>query len=317
MGKKRQAEAEADPEEEDEPAPPKKSKKRNLAAEEAEPEETEKVAQKKVTASKEEAAARTQEKAEGTKSKKKQQAKEKLDLAARQARNKALKQQNKQTRSQKYKERLKAKKAESEAQKAAIGGMKLGNARLEEEALKLSGLESLDPNAKECFLTGLPFMATESHVATHFSSVGDCRVSMLWDDAKGRSSGKAFVTFNSAEAALRAATYNGTKIQNRWITVRLCEPREGSKKVDVGPGTRPEDCYTAIVTCDTSVSEASLWKFFEDCEVSGIKRMLDKETGEFRGMAFLDFEDGSMVDKAVKKSGSKIKGKEVLVRYKR
>lgn len=242
-----------------------------------------------------------------------------LDKSEREERNRLRREEGKPTKSGKYKARLAALKAQSLAEKATkCAAGKLGAARLEAEALAAAGLEAMDPARTECFITGLNYMSTEGNIAEHFAAVGSCKVSILLDDSKGRSSGKAFLTFDSAEKALKACTYNATKLQKRWIKIRLCEPRGGaSKDAAAGPGERPEGCLTAVAKCDTSTSEASLWKFFEDCQISGVKRFLDGETGDFTGQAFLDFEDGSCVEMAVKKSGKTIKGKPIRLRYKR
>ncbi|CAE8587435.1 unnamed protein product, partial [Polarella glacialis] len=249
----------------------------------------------------------------GKKDKKDKKAAFEPSLADKQAKNRQLHKEGKQTKKEKYKAKLKAIKAEADAKKA--GGGKLGAARLEEEALKLAGMESLDPNAVECFVTGLPYMASDKHVTEHFARVGPCKVKLLMDAATNRASGKAFLTFETAQLALRACTLDKSKIQNRWISVRLATPRASERTAELT--TRPDDCLSAVVTCEASTSEASLWKFFEDCQVSGVSLMTDKATGEFRGMAFLDFEEGKMVDKAVQKSAQTLKGKTILVRYKR
>lgn len=250
------------------------------------------------------------------------------EKANREARNKELRRKGKLTKKEIYKARKAAKKAEALAQvEAAADGQskpktqkkQLPCAGLEAIALAASGMKELDPRAVQCFLTGLPYMATEKHVADHFASIGSCAVNLICDESTGRSTGTGFVTFETAQKALRACTFSGTKIQNRWINIRLCDVRENKRKAfspEDGPGEKPEGCLSAVVKCDTSVTEASLKRFFKDCNVVGVSRMLDNETGEFRGMAFLDFEDTEMVDKAVKKSGQTIKGNPCYVRYK-
>merc|ERR1740121_3546475 len=222
------------------------------------------------------------------------------------------------TKKEKYKAAKAALKAKTlEGPSGAAVSSRVPSKGLEEKALADAGMEKLNPRAVDCFLTGLPYMASERHVQQHFAKVGPCKVELLRDDATGKRTGKGFATFLTAEQALRASTYSGTQIQNRWINVRLCEVRDnGKQKTSIGPGEKPDGFLSAVVTCDKSVSEASLWKFFEDCGVVGVSRMMDKETGEFRGMAFLDFDDTAMVDKAVAKNGSSIKGKPCFVRFK-
>mmetsp|Transcript_96989 Transcript_96989/g.274059 ORF Transcript_96989/g.274059 Transcript_96989/m.274059 type:complete len:392 (-) Transcript_96989:73-1248(-) len=235
------------------------------------------------------------------------------EQANREAMNKALKEKGKLTKKQKYLAAKAAKKAQAQANEG-----KKERARFDvEETLAALKIKKLDPRAVSCFLTGLPYLASEEHVAAHFADVGPNKVQLLRDQGASRPNGTGFVTFTAAEHALRACTFSGSKLQGRWIKVRLCEPRDnGLLKTMDGPGVKPAGCLSAVIKCDASVSEASLWKLFEDCQVSNISCLTDKDTGEFRGTAFMDFDDTAMVDKAVKKSGQSIKGLPILVRYK-
>lgn len=255
-------------------------------------------------------------------------AKGKLDLKkARERRNKALQAKGLQTKKERYLAAKAAKKAdEADAKKRPF---KLGGTRLEAEALAAAGLEKLDPRVTECFVKGLPYTVTEQHVQNHFKDIAPCTVQLLMDEATGRPRGTAFLTFTLAEHALKACTLTNTRIHGRWIHVRLCELR-GAKAVGSEAATasrsraepsaeaekRPEGCLTAVVRCDkTAVTEEDLWTFFEDCHVTGMSCISDK-SGQFRGLAFLDFEDGDMVDAAVQKNGQAINGATLAVRYK-
>ncbi|CAK0866847.1 unnamed protein product [Prorocentrum cordatum] len=235
------------------------------------------------------------------------------ELAAKAAKNQALKKQGKLTRKEKY---LAAKAAKKAQQLPTPGGT--GKAFDLEASLAAAGLEKLDPRATSCFLTGLPYMATQSHVTDHFAAVGPCTVQLRYDAGASRSNGTGFVTFKLAEHALRACGYTGSKIQGRWIKVRLCEPR--GSETSTGPDKpeeKPEGCLNIVIKYDKSVSEEELWAFFEECEAVNISCLQDRGTGEPRGIAFVDFEDSAMVDKAIGKNGQSIRGLPVSVRYKR
>jgi len=232
------------------------------------------------------------------------------EKAAREAANKKLKSKGKLTKKEKYKAAKAAKKAEA----TRTNDLPRVPFNLK-EALAAANLEKLDPKAVSCFLTGLPYLATEKHIRDHFAVIGHANIQLLGVSA-GKSDGTGFITFLSAEMALQACALTGSKIQGRWIKVRLCEPRETGAGVNKGPVEKPEGCLSVVVKCDTSISEASLKRFFVDCNVANVSRMMDKLTGEFRGTAFMDFEDTAMVDEAVKKSGLTIKGLPILVRYK-
>lgn len=192
-----------------------------------------------------------------------------------------------------------------------------------------------DQKAVECFLTGLAYTATEEHIKAHFKDVGPCKVQLL--DGKGR--GTAFLTCPSAAQAIQACAYQGSKIHGRWINVRLCEVRSGSRaqqdEADASDkpserlisSSRPEGCMSAVLTIlknsaekghTSSITEDDVWTFLQkwECEATNVNMLEGRETGACRGMAFADFEDPDMVDKVVKLSGQLLKGSKCLIRYK-
>jgi len=237
------------------------------------------------------------------------------ELANIHAKNKNLKEKGKQTKKDIYL----AKKA---AIKAAKGGSKeppKAATRDEDVAVKA---KDLDPLQTDCFLTGLPYAATEQHIIKHFESIGACSAEVLRDQHTGKPRGTAFIIFKTASEAAEACNQlDGSTMQKRWIKVRVCEVRENGKrkKPDLlrGPGEKTEGCVSVVVTgLLLSVVEDDLWTFFKDCNPSTICMMTNKETGAFRGMAFVDFEDSGAVDVAVKLSGQSIKGKPCFIRYK-
>jgi len=237
--------------------------------------------------------------------------------AANTAKNDKLRKEGKMTRKEKFKAAYAAKKAA--LQSGGASKTALQDKGLQAKLLEKAGLDTLDPKAKECFLTGLPYGATERHVQAHFANVGACRVKLLLSEA-GRSNGTAFLTFDSAQEALKATTLDRSTLQKRWIGVRLCQVKGSgqSTKLTAGrPEDKPEGCLGAFVSCDPAVSEDQLWELFDGCNVVNIGCMMDRETGKFRGRAFLDFEDTADVDKAVAKSGQTLSGAPCFVRYKR
>merc|ERR1711988_557295 len=57
-------------------------------------------------------------------------------------------------------------------------------------------------------------------------------------------------------------------------------------------------------------------EFFGECgTVSKVKMLTDRDTGAPRGIAFVDFEETESTDKAVAKSGTDLKGKEIFVKF--
>eukprot|EP00746_Dinoflagellata_sp_MGD_P074356 gnl/MRDRNA2_/MRDRNA2_30043_c0_seq1.p1 gnl/MRDRNA2_/MRDRNA2_30043_c0~~gnl/MRDRNA2_/MRDRNA2_30043_c0_seq1.p1 ORF type:complete len:409 (+),score=124.33 gnl/MRDRNA2_/MRDRNA2_30043_c0_seq1:66-1292(+) len=197
-----------------------------------------------------------------------------------------------------------------------------------------------DPKAVECFLTGLPYNASVDHIKTHFKKVGDCRVTLL----EGSKRGTGFLTWQTAVQAVQACAYHGSKLQGRWIGIRLCEVRSRAHPVENaqnapgtnsdyvwseykgGPGQKPKGCLSVILTISKAssddgplqeVTEDDIWEFFKDCNVSNINMMKDKDTGACRGMAFADFDEDVMVDKAVQLNGQLLNSRRCVVRFKK
>jgi hypothetical protein len=62
------------------------------------------------------------------------------------------------------------------------------------------------------------------------------------------------------------------------------------------------------------VTEDELKKFFSECKISSIRLGTDKETGDFKGYAHIDFADGTSLAVALKLDQKVIKGRPVRIR---
>merc|ERR550537_157623 len=88
---------------------------------------------------------------------------------------------------------------------------------------------------------------------------------ILTDRETGESRGIGFLTFETAEEAKKALTWDGTEIDGRWIGIKAMEPRpegkgkgkgkgEGKGKgkgkggKSEGPGEKPDGCTSVIIT---------------------------------------------------------------------
>merc|ERR1712194_442696 len=116
--------------------------------------------------------------------------------------------------------------------------------------------------------------------------------------------------------------------------VRICEPssakggKDGGKgkgkdgkgkgkggKGKGGPGNKPEGCTSLVIKFMASeTTEDKLWTFFED-KPSSIKLLTDRDSGESKCVAFVDFEDTAAMDECVKKNDETLDGKTVMVAY--
>merc|ERR1719428_2354475 len=92
---------------------------------------------------------------------------------------------------------------------------------------------------------------------------------------------------------------------------------KGGGKDGGDPGEKPDGCKSLMVrNLKTSVDEDALWEFFSEMpSCTKVKLVTDRETGESRGFAFVDFDDDDDVDKAIKLHNKEVHGQAVSLKY--
>lgn len=65
------------------------------------------------------------------------------------------------------------------------------------------------------------------------------------------------------------------------------------------------------------VTDSDLQKVFQKCGdgPTNVKLLMDRETGNSRGLAFVDFDDEAAVDEAMKFSETELKGRAFFMDY--
>jgi len=190
--------------------------------------------------------------------------------------------------------------------------------------------------AEECltvFVGGLPWSAEEATVKKDFEECGEMvRFAFLTDRETGQPKGSCFIDYATTEGVKKALEFNETDYGGRTIYVREATPGnkggdKGGKKGKKGkgkgkgelrtPGEKPDGCTSVVVKNFTySTTEDSLWKLFEGCgEISRLKLLTDRETGESKGIAFVDFASAEGVDEAIKKCNQEVEGRAIFVDY--
>jgi nucleolin len=131
-----------------------------------------------------------------------------------------------------------------------------------------------------------------------------------------------FITFDSPAAAQKALAMTGQELMGRAIRCELAKPRNaaaGGRKPgkDFQLSPKPEGCTTVFAgQLSYTIDEESVREFFKDCgEISAIRWLNDRETGEFKGCAFVEFNDTSAVDLAIAKQGSVLAGRPIRLDY--
>ena len=115
-----------------------------------------------------------------------------------------------------------------------------------------------------------------------------------------------YVVFAKIEHTRKAvAKFNGQLIGGRHISVDLCN--KNAKK----------DCKTTVFVSNlhTEVDEEILWSFFsESGEVMKLHIATNRVTGESRNFGFVTFKDRSALVLALKKNGSELRGRNLVVK---
>jgi nucleolin len=132
----------------------------------------------------------------------------------------------------------------------------------------------------------------------------------------GRSSGTAFVTFDSRDGlngalAKDEAIWPGTE---RWLKITEAKSFDSARG---GPAAeRPEGCDTVFVgNLPWDVEESQLMDLFSTCGEVQQVRFAMGEDGSFRGFAHVRFSDETSTEGAVALFGTDINGRAIRVDY--
>merc|ERR1712136_218159 len=140
-------------------------------------------------------------------------------------------------------------------------------------------------------------------------------IKLLKDAETGRSRGIAFITFATKEGVKKALEFDGDDYGGRNIKVNLATPKGDGKGKgkSKGPGEKPVGCTSVVVKgLSYEVTEDDLRK---NC--NNVKLLTDRETGESKGIGFVDFDDGKQVDEAIKLNNTELKGRTFFMDYAR
>ncbi|KAK4835106.1 hypothetical protein QYF36_005289 [Acer negundo] len=214
---------------------------------------------------------------------------------------------------QKQKQKQKKKKAKigEEEDNNGVGGV-VGN----EEPIK--GSESQVNNdyvSTKVYAGGIPYSSTENDIKRNFESCGtideiDC---MTFPDS-GRFRGISIITFRTEGAAKRALALDGSEMDGLLLKI---QPYKSTTRViktyDFAP--RIVEGYNRIYIGNLSwdVTEEDLRKLFSDCKIDSIRFGMNKETGEFRGYAHVDFSDSLSLTMSLKLDQEIVCGRPVKI----
>jgi len=158
-----------------------------------------------------------------------------------------------------------------------------------------------------------------------YSCVLNVRIAL----AEGKPKGFAFVDFDSHETAQRAIGLDGTAFQGRQVGVSWAQealPEAAPQKGDVGaPTATPHQsgCVTIFVkNLPYTINQKEIKKHFSclkgagnQGKVTSVRMFDDQETGKFKGIAYVQFEDDKTTAAAVQLNNSLLDGRPITIDY--
>ncbi|KAH1045679.1 hypothetical protein J1N35_036463 [Gossypium stocksii] len=155
--------------------------------------------------------------------------------------------------------------------------------------------------ATKVYVGGIPYRYTEDDIRYYFESCGiitdvDC---MKFPDT-GKFRGIAIISFKTEAAAKEALALDRAEMGGMQLTIQPYKSTRANKATGFAP--KMVEGYNRIYVGNLSwdITEDDLKRFFSDCNISSIRFGTNKETGEFRGYAHVDFSDSVSVAMALK-----------------
>ncbi|KAM7265182.1 hypothetical protein ACFE04_002865 [Oxalis oulophora] len=158
--------------------------------------------------------------------------------------------------------------------------------------------QGLEHSATKVYVGGIPYYSTEDDIQSFFQACGtiteiDC---MSFPDS-GKFRGIAIIDFKTEGAAKRALALDGSEMGGLSLKI---QPYKTKKLADFAP--KLVEGYNRIYAGNLAwdITEDDLKNFFSGCNISSIRLGNDKETGEFKGYAHIDFADSASQTTALK-----------------
>eukprot|EP01118_Nematostelium_gracile_P007206 TRINITY_DN2334_c0_g1_i2.p1 TRINITY_DN2334_c0_g1~~TRINITY_DN2334_c0_g1_i2.p1 ORF type:complete len:362 (+),score=128.65 TRINITY_DN2334_c0_g1_i2:88-1173(+) len=189
-----------------------------------------------------------------------------------------------------------------------------------------NGYTPVAPNSASArvFVGNLSYSIDDDSIKQAFAEIGEVRnVEWLTDKTTGKFYGCGFLTFETPEIASQALSLNGTDVLGRPMKVEPESSRQGNKKAPAPFNStkplsqKPEGCTTVFLgNLSFQIQDENIYELFQDCgEISQIRWLNDKETGNFKGCGFVEFVDSESTAKAVAHNGEDVMGRTIRIDY--
>lgn len=173
-----------------------------------------------------------------------------------------------------------------------------------------NGPQFTSAEPRTAFVVNFDYATTEDDLKGLFSPFGNIVAIRIVKDQIGRSKGYAYIEFETEKSAQSSLTLHGTLYKGRSLKVSISSPP--SRK------NRREDeaqAFTVYVSgLPEDIEKADLEKLFgESGKLKDVRVIKERVTGKPKGFAYVEFEDSTSAENALKLDKSTLKGKSIGV----
>jgi len=180
-----------------------------------------------------------------------------------------------------------------------------------------------------CFIGSLSYKIDEEGLKNAWKEKGltITDIFFMTDKETGEFYGSSFCEFASPEEAAKAVSFAGMPIMGRPVKIAFARPRAGGaggggakKREQRPPSKRPEGgsdtAFFGNLSFEIDEEKMKTWCKEQGADdVTSVRWLTDKESGEFKGCGFVQFGSVESVDKVVAKSGSDCMGRAIRSDY--
>ncbi|OAY72130.1 protein gar2 [Ananas comosus] len=223
----------------------------------------------------------------------------------------------KKKKKKKLKEKQKKKDKNTEKEKMRKGeedekGVE-GNEKVVVESIQSINTAESEQNVKKVYVGGIPYYSTEDDIKSFFEGCGTVtEIDCMTFPESGKFRGIAILSFKTEAAANRALALDGADMGGFYLKIQPYKSNH-TQKSDFAP--QIVEGYNRIYVGNLSwdITEDDLRNFFSNCKISSIRFGTDKETGDFKGYAHVDFADNESLLAALKLDQKVVYGRPVRI----
>jgi len=209
---------------------------------------------------------------------------------------------------------------------SVLSGLKKGGAGATPQKKEHNHDEN-PPNVR-LFVGNLSFDIDDDCIKKFFADCGELTdIYWMMDRETERFKGFGFITFEDLASAAKAIEKNEQECMGRPMRVSYAKPRENRAKGSGGGGgkggsrplsEKPQGCTTIFCgNLSFDVDDGKMGEFLSECGgIRAIRWLKDRESGDFKGCGFVEFDNPeTAIDIAIKLNGKEFMGRTVRIDY--